>query len=631
MLKNNYRPEIDGLRAIAIGAVIIYHADITIFSYELFKGGFIGVDIFFVISGYLITSIIFKELVNTGTFSFKYFYERRVRRILPVLLVVMLVSFPFGFLYLMPSILIDYSKSILYSLGFSSNFYFHYSGQSYGAANALLKPFLHTWSLSVEEQYYILFPLFFIITFKYFRKYLVYILLIGLIVSLILADLGSKNNPSANFYFIHTRMWELIAGSLLAYFETKLGNRSKYRTLNLILPSVGLFLIGYSIIFFNDQMLHPSFYSLLPIIGVSLIIWFSDNDELVTKILSTKLFVGIGLISYSLYLWHYPIFAFARNSALIDGELIKKLLVVIIILSLSITSYFFIEVPSRNKNIKFKSVLSWIVLVVILIFSFSIFIIYKDGKVNKVNTMLEKQITSPLYSSQCKYSSSNANFIDDDFFKTTFKKCKKKFILIIGDSHAIDLFNSIAKNSKEDEHIVGLNKNGCRPNNNKASDCQYLNALKFIKKYKLQIKYVFFTHAGSKYNEDQLKETIEYLNKIKNLVDNLILLGPRLEIGMHLNRVNMINILENNSLIPTKLKKINKDLILLDKKLKKVIKKNNIKYISMIDAIKFDIKNDFLVNSKFTYSDPDHWTAFGELYFGKKLIFNSDIKNILFP
>jgi len=168
-MKLTYRPEIDGLRAIAVGAVVLYHAQINILGQQTFKGGFIGVDIFFVISGYLITSIILKELITTGSFSFKYFYERRVRRILPVLLFVMLVSLPIAWMYLLPSNLLEFSKSILYSLGFSSNFYFHYSGLEY-SVEGLQHPFLHTWSLSVEEQYYILFPIVLLITFKYFKK-----------------------------------------------------------------------------------------------------------------------------------------------------------------------------------------------------------------------------------------------------------------------------------------------------------------------------------------------------------------------------------------------------------------------------------------------------------------------------
>jgi peptidoglycan/LPS O-acetylase OafA/YrhL len=312
-MKLTYRPEIDGLRAIAVGAVILYHAQITILGHQPFKGGFIGVDIFFVISGYLITSIILKELVTSGSFSFKHFYERRIRRILPVLLFVMLVSLPFAWLYLLPSSFIDFSKSIISSLGFSSNFYFHYSGQEYGALGELIIPFLHTWSLSVEEQFYILFPIVLLIIFKYFRKYLIHILILGFIISLGLADWGSRNYPSASFYFLHARMWELLAGSILAYFEITLGHRSKNKTLNSILPVIGLFLIGHSILFFNDEMFHPSFYTLTPIIGVCLVIWFSSKNEIITKILSTKFFVVIGLISYSLYLWHYPVFEFARG------------------------------------------------------------------------------------------------------------------------------------------------------------------------------------------------------------------------------------------------------------------------------------------------------------------------------
>src|SRR6056300_428543 len=257
-MKLTYRPEIDGLRAIAVGAVIFYHAQITIFGYQPFKGGFIGVDIFFVISGYLITSIILKELVTTGSFSFKDFYKRRVRRILPALLFVMLVSFPFAWMYLLPNDLIDFSKSILYSLGFSSNFYFHYSGQIYGAVSGLLKPFLHTWSLSVEEQFYILFPIVLLITFKFFRKFLIHILIFGFITSLGLAEWTSRNYPSASFYFLHTRMWELLSGSILAYFEITKGHRSQNKILNSILPGIGLFLIILTIIFFKLYFRHPS-------------------------------------------------------------------------------------------------------------------------------------------------------------------------------------------------------------------------------------------------------------------------------------------------------------------------------------------------------------------------------------
>jgi len=428
-MKINYRPEIDGLRATAVIAVIFYHAKINILGYQLFSGGYIGVDIFFVISGYLITSIILKELFTTNSFSFKNFYTRRIRRILPALLFVMLVSLPIAWIYLLPISFIDFSKTILYTISFSSNFYFWYTGLQYAAESALLKPFLHTWSLSVEEQYYILFPIILLLVFKFFRKYLLAILILGFIISLQTADWGSKNHPSFNFYVLPTRGWELIAGSLLAYFEISSDSRSKNKKLNMVLPSIGLLLILNSIIFFNDEMRHPSFYTLFPIIGVCLIIWFSNKNELITKILSSKLFVGIGLISYSLYLWHYPIFAFIRITEFDTGSVGKKIIVGILIVSLSIFTYFFIERPARNKKIKFKlvSILLFISLSVLIIFNSTI--IYKEGFINRFPTIIEKDITlnflrSPKNFKRCGFGEQNCSFNIQS----------KKKVHIIGDS-----------------------------------------------------------------------------------------------------------------------------------------------------------------------------------------------------
>ena len=250
-MKIDYRPEIDGLRAIAVIAVILYHAQITIFDSYPFKGGFIGVDIFFVISGYLITYIILKEIITTGNFSYKYFYQRRVRRIIPALLGVMLLSIPFAWIYLLPSSFDDFSRSILYSLGFGSNFYFHYTGQQYGAISGLLKPYLHTWSLAVEEQFYILFPILLVITVKYFKKYLIFFFILFFCISLGLAEFSSKNYQSAAFYFLHTRVWELLAGSIMAYYELKKGHRGKNKIFKLIFPSIGIFFNSFKYYFFQ--------------------------------------------------------------------------------------------------------------------------------------------------------------------------------------------------------------------------------------------------------------------------------------------------------------------------------------------------------------------------------------------
>ncbi len=435
-MKLNYRPEIDGLRAIAVCAVIFYHTQVTIFNIEPFKGGFIGVDIFFVISGYLITSIILKELLITGTFSFRYFYERRVRRILPALLAVMIVSLPFAWMYLLPSNFLDFSKSILYSLGFGSNYYFYSSGQEYGAVSGLLKPFLHTWSLSVEEQFYILFPLVLLIFFKFLKRYLIFILILVFLLSLGLSDWYSKNFPSISFYFIHTRVWELLAGSILAYFEIKRGYRSNHRILNLTLPTVGLLLIIITIFFFKLYFPHPALHTVPAILGVCLIIWFSNSNEneFVTRLLSTRLFVGIGLISYSLYLWHYPIFAFDRITGFSQGYFLKKLLIGISVLIFSFISYYYIEKPFRNKNNKFRVILILIIFSILSLVILNSNIISNKGYENRVPKLLRNIIKEPPVLKNFE-NESCINKVGGCKFNTS----SNKKVYIIGDSHIVTL------------------------------------------------------------------------------------------------------------------------------------------------------------------------------------------------
>jgi peptidoglycan/LPS O-acetylase OafA/YrhL len=219
----NYRPEIDGLRAIAVVAVILYHAQITIFGHQPFKGGFIGVDIFFVISGYLISRILLGELLEKGKISFLQFYERRARRILPILFIVFLVSLPLAYNYLAPTQLINYAKSILSATFFSSNIFFYFTNTQYGAENSLFQPFLHTWSLGVEEQFYIFFPILMLILYRFAKNHLIAILAFLILVSVLYSNWMISQNLQFNFFMIFSRFWELGLGSLLAFYELKYG------------------------------------------------------------------------------------------------------------------------------------------------------------------------------------------------------------------------------------------------------------------------------------------------------------------------------------------------------------------------------------------------------------------------
>ena len=637
-MKKNYRPEIDGLRAFAVLGVILYHANITFSSIQPFKGGFIGVDIFFVISGYLISSIILNELTTTGSFSFKYFYERRIRRIIPVLLFVMISSIPFAWMYLMPENLIDYSYSQLSSLGFGSNFYFWDIGQKYGAMNGLLKPFLHTWSLSVEEQFYIFFPLTLLIVLKYCRKYLIQVLIFNFIFSLILAEWTSRNYPSISFYFIHTRVWELMAGSILAYLEITFGRQNKNKFFCYSFPIMGFLLILHSFFFFNDQMLHPSIYTLSPIVGTSLIIWFSNKDEIITKILSSKIIVGIGLISYSLYLWHYPIFAFARISNLIQGEIYNKLLLGMTILILSIISYKYIEQPFRNKKIDFKKILIFLISFLCLLVIVNIKFITSNGYENRFNKIYKKNnLDRNILDKKSWY------FINQ--LPQKFLSKNKTKVLIIGDSHSKDLFNIFYQNSnlykkfeflrygKENEELSfdkTYEKNFIKFKNSQLlkdadviliSDKMNLDQLKNLEKFIIYFKnkkHIIISSLSNLYTNGLVYKRFTNLTLFDYLLIKQNDLGylklkSNIDVNISLKKQRLINEFYFNSR-----KKI--DLKIINNELEKLAKKNNLKFL-LKDNFQCNFYNQICYGITDTgykiYYDGSHYTLEGSKYLGK--------------
>lgn len=452
-MKINYYPEVDGLRAIAVFSVIFYHLDIVLFNKNILSGGFIGVDIFFVISGYLITSIILKELSITSNFSFKHFYERRIRRIIPVLFFVTLITLPFAYIYLVPSAFLDFSKSILSSLIFISNFYFYLTAVQYGGEGASLKPFLHTWSLSVEEQFYILYPIFLFVVFKYFKKYLGLILCFGLVFSLLLAEYASRNNPYFNFYLLFTRVWELLIGGALSYLHIyERRNFLKIKIFYELLTIFGLFFIIISIIFFNDKMLLPSISTLLPILGVSFIILSKNKNLLVIKILSSKLLVGVGLISYSIYIWHFPIFVFSKIAFPSYQDNFSKFFLIIIIFFLSIFSYIFIEKKFRDKSIEFYRIFILIFFILLILFLVNIFVIIKKGLEYRIPFFLRESEFNQIYSQKKEWEKCKLSKIRNNNY------CKygnfKNKVYLVGDSHTIPLVNDLSKNLNKIEHSL---------------------------------------------------------------------------------------------------------------------------------------------------------------------------------
>jgi peptidoglycan/LPS O-acetylase OafA/YrhL len=298
-----YRSEIDGLRALAVIPVVLYHA-----GFAVFRGGFVGVDVFFVISGYLITGNIYGEMAE-DRFSIIDFYERRVRRILPALYLVTIACLPFAWLWLFPREFVDFGRSVVSVCLFASNIFFN--GQiDYFTANTQTWPLIHTWSLAVEEQFYLFFPLLLLFSRGLSRRSLILLLAALSAVSLGWADWQSRADPQSDFYLLPTRAWELGLGAVVALIPK--AGLALDRRLAEVLALIGLSSLAFAIFCFRPDMPLPGLWSLAPAGGSALLIAFATARTECGKWLGARPFVALGLVSYSAYLWHQPLFAFAR-------------------------------------------------------------------------------------------------------------------------------------------------------------------------------------------------------------------------------------------------------------------------------------------------------------------------------
>jgi peptidoglycan/LPS O-acetylase OafA/YrhL len=340
----DYRKEIDGLRAIAVLPVILFHA-----GFELFSGGFVGVDVFFVISGYLITTIILAE-IEQGKFSIADFYERRARRILPALFFVIFASLPFAWIWLLPSDMKEFSRSLVSVSVFSSNIFF-WRESGYFDTAAEFKPLLHTWSLAVEEQYYVIFPLLLMLLWRFGRRWVWISLCFILLSSLFAAQWAVFEKPASAFFLLPMRGWELLVGALAAFYLSRPGRQEFGSGVREAGGVAGILLITYAIFFYSESTPFPGFYALVPVLGAVMIILFVNQQTKVGRFIANKVFVGVGLISYSAYLWHQPIFAFARHGSLSEPSEFVFSGLTVATLVIAYVSWRYIEAPFRNKHI----------------------------------------------------------------------------------------------------------------------------------------------------------------------------------------------------------------------------------------------------------------------------------------
>lgn len=533
-----YRADIDGMRAIAVLSVIIFH----VWPHSL-SGGFVGVDVFFVISGYLITGII-SEKINKGTFSFLDFYARRIKRILPSFYSMILLTLVLTYFTLLPTDYIFFVRSLLRACIYISNVFFA-SNINYFAQNSNEYHLLHTWSLSVEEQYYIFWPIILLLLARINNRFCKVLLISSLFMSSYLFSIYSaKYNMNIGYYSIMSRSFELMVGSILSFIvQGKLIKsvwleRKNFLIYNLI-SILGIFLIIYSFFSINEKTAFPSYIAIVPTLGAALIIYSGSFNKsvFVNRIISKKPFELIGKLSYSLYLFHWPLLASYRYyNPSQDLPLLTGLIIIAITFIISFLNYLYIETPIKNSKDGFKSVFIKFQIIPLMCVALLYGIVIKaDGLINRIPLTVQKELFF-LDENYC-YDHTDGNCIVGDISNMPAR------VIAFGDSHAAGLFpfwDSIAKTNHF--AIKELAVSACTPLINSINKLPSTNS-NLVEQIKCsqQIQYIsnhindydIFIIAGAWQNylpsgkrepsnylfTDELKHTINYLiNKNKKVV-----------------------------------------------------------------------------------------------------------------
>lgn len=589
-----YRREIDGLRALAVLPVILAHTGI-----EIFSGGFVGVDVFFVISGYLITTIILDEL-EKGEFTIVNFYERRARRILPALFAVMLITTIVGYFLLMPDEYKNLGQSLVATSLFSNNILLGMTSGYWDLASEF-KPLLHTWSLGVEEQYYVFAPIFLWLAWKLNKKIIPLLLLVSLIASLSFAVFFISISPKWAFYILPTRAWELALGGMAAVFMLSRPNISRNILLSNIFGFLGFAAIVVSVFVFDKTIPSPSYPLLVPTLGAVLIIIFSQPNTLAGYVLSHKWVVFTGLISYSLYLWHQPFFAYLRIYSIEKPSGTEFLALIPIIFIFSYLTWRYIEAPFRDKKLMArKTVFVFSILGSLIFVGAGLYLNYEYGIPGRTaeSTFTKEDMDKRMYNEKA-YT-----------FKTdAFPDTSKIKILIIGNSFARDFVNITTETFDTHNHIIVY-----RPDLD-----QCIVPFKSILSKELYSKADVIVFASFSSDGNCLKADIEYA---ENNSKKIFYVGTK-DFGYNLNwliRLNKKERANRYNTIPDSF--INSDIEMGDR-----IPVDN--YISLLKPIL--VGNTVPItdeSGRLLSTDRTHVTKYGAIFLGNKAVVNSPYSEI---
>jgi len=596
----DYRRDIDGLRAIAILPVIFFHAGFNNFDY-----GYLGVDIFFVISGFLITSFIVNDL-KLEKFKVLNFFDRRARRILPGLVFIMIASIPLALVYMQPDDLENFGQSLFATSLFSNNILLYLTSGYWDIASEF-KPLLHTWSLSVEEQYYVVFPFLMILIWKLKSFWLMFLLFLFLsIISFFYYYFGSFGNESiesrASFLLLFGRAWQILLGAIGALISlkviTKIDTVKKFYKEFICLLGISLILLSmfHSLIFELNQIYLP----VLASIGTLLLLVFSNQNLIATALLRTKLFVWIGLISYSLYLWHQPIFAFVRIRSFDEPSFVSMILLILFLIPLATLSFKFERFFKNPKNVNNRIFYSSLIVSLIIICSAGLTFHFSNGFYKNYN-----ELTAP-YLVEDKFYDNDGYIVDAFKFQDLEFSGNKKNLIIYGDSFARDFINMGRSNDYFKNYEFTIRPYNCF-NKQNYSDEEKFN---LIKEGDLII--ISYRILPSEASKRCLKNKISYLEK--NKIDFLVI-GTK-DFGYNINRPLKDKIYDFKAKPSEEILEFNDFL------------KNNVPNEKFIDLLNLISTEDgvplFTEDNKLMSIDRAHLTYFGAKEVGK-IIF-SDIR-----
>jgi peptidoglycan/LPS O-acetylase OafA/YrhL len=578
MLK--HRNDIDGLRALAVGSVVLYHCGFARF----FPGGFVGVDVFFVISGYLITGIVQKDIDN-GRFSIVEFYNRRIRRIFPALMVVYAAVLAASFLLLMPSEASQSSRNILSSILFVSNIYF-YTQTSYFDAASEFNALLHTWSLSVEEQFYIFLPIGLYLLSRFSRRTLIWILSAALVLSLAASAIMVSIDQSAGFYLVQYRAWELLIGSLLAL---NIAPSTTSRPLNEALGIAGLLLVAGSIFLLSADKPFPGLTAVPVCLGAALLLYSGQGNTLVAKLFSLPPVRLVGLASYSFYLWHWPVWVFGSLVHEPKGPL-ENLAYIAVSFGLALISWRFIEAPFRTnpawrsspRTLGFGSAAMVAAAGVTIALPFLSQGYWQvPDKVQAVAGFVNYDPNPNFRTGTC-FLTSGFNkfemFRKDDCLKLATDKPN---YVLIGDSHAAHIYPGLLQN--RDINVLQATASGCKPTDGAPGEKRCTDLVSYMFNDFLPKHHVDGVVLSGRWQVSDIPRLLSAVRKLKPYTGKLVVLGPIVEYDRALPRLLAQAMYEGDDALPARHHRDEPRDV--DQKMRKALANSGATYVSLYDAV----------------------------------------------